>query len=48
MSEYEIKEGEYIYKTPNVPKAEDYYDINETAEERANRIYLYSEVIDNE
>lgn len=39
---YEEKNREY--KRPSEPKAQDYYDVNETEEERSERIYLYSEV----
>lgn len=42
--DYTIEEGTIIYKIPNEPKIEDYHDINETEEERKERIYLYSEV----
>ncbi len=42
--EYIIEEGTREHKTPKVPNIKDYYDINETTEERAERIYLYSEV----
>ena len=45
---YIISEGKVTYKTPSQPKIEDYYDINETEEERKERIYLYSEVKENE
>ena len=45
---YIITEGTYIYKTPKQPKPSDLYNIDETAEERAERIYLYNEVIENE
>lgn len=39
---YEEKNREY--KTPSQPRPEDYYDVEETKEEREERIYLYSEV----
>ncbi len=42
--EYIIEEGIREYKMPNEPKIEDYYDLNETEEERKERICLYSEV----
>lgn len=42
--EYVIKEGIREYKTPKTPNIQDYYDLNETTEERAERIYLYDEV----
>ena len=45
---YEIKEEEYKIKRPQQPRAEDYYDVTESKEEREERIYLYSEVVDNE
>ncbi|MDU6296809.1 hypothetical protein [Clostridium celatum] len=41
---YIIEEGTREHKTPKVPNIQDYYDVNETEEERAERIYLYSEV----
>ena len=41
---YIIEEGTREYKTPKAPNVQDYYDVNETEEERAERIYLYSEV----
>lgn len=41
---YVISEGENNFKTPKQPRPQDYYDVNETEEERAERIYLYSEV----
>jgi hypothetical protein len=40
---YIITEGENIIKKPKIPSPGDYYDINETPEERAERIYLYSD-----
>ena len=43
---YEIKEEEYKIKRPQQPRAEDYYDITESEAERAERIYLYSEVVE--
>ena len=46
--EYIIEEGTREHKTPKAPNIQDYYDIAETEEERAERIYLYSEVKDNE
>ena len=48
MDKYIMNEGERAYKTPKAPNISDYYDINETEEERAERIYLYSEVKDSE
>lgn len=45
---YEIKEEEYKIKRPQQPRVEDYYDVTESKEEREERIYLYSEVVDNE
>lgn len=42
--DYIIEEGTRAYKTPNQPNVKDYYDISETEEERAERIFLYSEV----
>ena len=45
---YEIKEEEYKIIRPQQPRAEDYYDVTESKEEREERIYLYSEVVDNE
>lgn len=42
--EFIIEEGIREYKTPKTPNIQDYYDVNETEEERAERIYLYSEV----
>lgn len=44
MDKHIICEGTVIHKTPKMPKIEDYYDVNETEEERAERIFLYSEV----
>lgn len=43
-SQYVIKEGQYDYKVPQKPKPSDYYDTLETDQERAERIFLYSEV----
>lgn len=48
MDKHIMREGTMIYKTPKTPKIEDYYDVNETEEERAERIFLYSEVEENE
>lgn len=45
---YIIESEKKNYKTPKQPKIEDYYDVNESEEERKFRIYLYSEVIENE
>lgn len=45
---YIISEGKVDYKIPSQPKIEDYYDINETNEDRAERIFLYSEVREDE
>lgn len=42
--EYVIKEGTREYKIPKIPNTQDYYDLNETEEERTERIYLYDEV----
>lgn len=45
---YVISEGENIIKLNEKPKPEDYFDILETEEDRVERIYLYSEVNENE
>lgn len=45
---YIFNEGEKTINKPSSPNPKDYYDILETAEERAERIYLYSEVKDVE
>ena len=41
---YIIEEKSKVYKRPKEPKPEDYWDIKETAKDRAERVYLYSEV----
>lgn len=43
---HKMVEREIVIKKPQKPKPEDYYDILETEEERAERIYLYSEVVE--
>lgn len=48
MEKYIIEEKAKKYKGPKLPNAEDYFDINESVEERAERIYLYSEVKEDE
>ncbi|MDK0734734.1 hypothetical protein P7A61_04030 [Clostridium perfringens] len=48
MEKYIIEEETKNYKGPKLPKSEDYFDINESLEERRERIYLYSEVKENE
>lgn len=45
-NKYIMVEDKRVYKTPNIPNATDYYDINESKEDREERIYLYSEVVD--
>lgn len=45
---YKIEVKPRIYKTPDIPKPENYYDISETKEEREERIWLYSEVKEDE
>ena len=44
MEKYIIEEGTKNYKGPKVPNIKDYYDVNESAEDRAERLFLYSEV----
>ena len=46
-NKYIIVSNKRVYKTPNAPKIEDYYDTNESEKERLERLYLYSEVYDN-
>lgn len=48
MEKHIIVEESKKFKGPKLPKAEDYYDINESLESRKERIYLYSEVKGNE
>lgn len=48
MEKHIIVEETKKHKGPKLPKAEDYFDINESSEERRERIYLYSEVNKNE
>lgn len=43
-TKYIFEEEEKVIKTNDKPLACDYYDLNETTEERAERIYLYDEV----
>lgn len=44
MEKYIIEEGEKEIRRPREPRAEDYNNLEETEEERKMRIYLYSEV----
>lgn len=44
QEKYIIEENNRVFKRPMQPKQEDYYDIEETEEERKERIFLYSEV----
>lgn len=48
MEKHIIVEETKKYKGPKLPKPEDYFDINESLENRKERIYLYSEVKENE
>lgn len=48
MEKYIIEEEKMKYKTPKVPNIKDYYDVNESAEDRAERLFLYSEVMEIE
>lgn len=43
---YEITVGELEIKRPNSPEPSNYYDILEGEEERKERIFLYSEVVE--
>lgn len=45
---YIINEGKFACKEVEQPIAEDYYDVNESEAERAERIFLCSEVKENE
>lgn len=45
-NKYVIIEGDYVYKSPQKPSPSDYHDITESQEDREERIYLYSEVIE--
>lgn len=45
---YIINKGESVIKEPKEPNPSDYFNILETEGDRLERIYLYSEVKDNE
>ena len=48
MEKYIIEEGKKETRRPREPRAEDYHNLEETEEERRMRIYLYSEVVEND